>query len=107
MENGEVDIYVNDKLFKASLFKTGQLTEILTDLPVGTNKVNVYMDYNEAGQTYFHSKTYYVTVNAKPAPAPAPAPKPVKITLTLKKVSVSKSKKKITVSATLKLNGAA
>lgn len=105
LENGEVDIYVNDKLFKASLFKTGQLTEILTDLPVGTNKVNVYMDCDENGQNYFHSKTYYVTVKAKPAPAPAP--KPVKITLTLKKVSVSKSKKKITVSATLKLNGAA
>ena len=110
-DSAEVQIYINDKLYRTTSFKTGSLTEVLTDLPVGTVKVNVYIDYEENGKEYFHSNTKRITVNAKSSSTPTSTPTttpttktptPAKITLTLKTVKVKKSAKKIVLQVTLK-----
>ena len=99
--NSMVRINVDDNTIKSVSLINGQINEVLSGLPVGTHKINIF--YDDEGVN-FYSSTVYVTV--KPVP-PVNPPAPVKTTLALKKVKVKKSAKKLVLSATLKINGKA
>ena len=83
----KVYVYLDGKLYKASVLKTGAISLALSTLKVGSHKVKI--KFSDSVSVY--SKTFSVNVKKL-------------VKLTLKSVKVKKSAKKLTLKATLKIN---
>ena len=93
----EAYVYVDDVLVKYIYLWGREVNEAISGLSVGSHSIRVVVPGMTIDECY--SKTFLVTVKAKPVPDT--------VKMTLKKVKVKRSAKKLVLQATLKINGKA